>query len=100
MDRHMGTGGFAFPSALDLCDFRLAHRTAGKAIVSGRRHEARQGVARIENTQALNPKTCSPPEVDRIWGIWGSYHNIPRAIFYLLKVDYNLCYLREGKLKS
>ena len=27
----------------------------------------------------------SPPLVDRIWGIWGSYHNVPKAIFYLLK---------------
>ena len=24
-------------------------------------------------------------QVDRIWGTWGSYHNIPKAIFYLLK---------------
>ena len=24
------------------------------------------------------------PEVDRTWCIWGSYDNIPRAIFYLL----------------
>ena len=31
----------------------------------------------------------SPPEVDRIWGIWGSYHDIPKAIFYLPKGDYN-----------
>ena len=30
----------------------------------------------------------SPPEVDRIWGIWGSYSNIPKAILYLLKGDY------------
>ena len=30
----------------------------------------------------------SPPKVDRIWGIWGSYCNIPKAIFYLLKEDY------------
>ena len=30
----------------------------------------------------------SPPQVDRIWGIWGSYYNIPKAIFYLLKGDY------------
>ena len=29
-----------------------------------------------------------PPEVDRIWGIRGSYYNIPRAIFYLLKGGY------------
>ena len=34
----------------------------------------------------LNP--CSPPQVDRIWGRWGSYYNIPKAIFYLLKEDY------------
>ena len=27
----------------------------------------------------------SPPEVDRIWGIWVSYYNIPTVIFYLLK---------------
>ena len=26
--------------------------------------------------------------MDRIWGIWGSYYNIPKAIFYLLKGDY------------
>ena len=31
----------------------------------------------------------SPPQVDRIWGIiWGSFYNIPKAIFYLLKGDY------------
>ena len=23
----------------------------------------------------------------RIWGIWGSYYTIPKAIFYLLKGD-------------
>ena len=32
----------------------------------------------------------SPPEVDRIWGIWGSYHTLPKAIFYLLKGDYRV----------
>ena len=26
-----------------------------------------------------------PPYVDGIWGIWGSYYTIPKAIFYLLK---------------
>ena len=31
-----------------------------------------------------------PPYVDRIWGIWGSYYNIPKAIFYLLKRDYRV----------
>ena len=35
-----------------------------------------------------NHKPYSPPEVDRIWGIWGSCYNIPKAIFYLLKKDY------------
>ena len=25
------------------------------------------------------------PRIDRIWGIWGSYYSIPKAIFYLLK---------------
>ena len=25
----------------------------------------------------------------RIWGIWGSYYNIPKAIFYVLKGDYS-----------
>ena len=29
-----------------------------------------------------------PPFVDRRWGIWGSYYNIPKAIFYLLLEDY------------
>ena len=43
--------------------------------------------------EALNPdpkhtnlKAQSPPQVDRIWGIWGSYYNIPKALFY--KGDY------------
>ena len=30
----------------------------------------------------------SPPQVDRIWRRWGSYYNIPKAIFYLIKRDY------------
>ena len=29
----------------------------------------------------------SPPQVDRIWGTSGSYYNVPKAIFYLLKGD-------------
>ena len=24
----------------------------------------------------------------RIWAIWGSYYNLPKAIFYLLEGDY------------
>ena len=34
---------------------------------------------------------------DRIWCIWGSYYNIPKAIFYLLKGDDKVCQLREPK---
>ena len=30
----------------------------------------------------------SPPYVERVWDIWGSYYSIPKAIFYLLKGDY------------
>ena len=40
----------------------------------------------------------SPPSVDRIWGIWGSYYTIPKAIFDLLKWDYK--YLGRGVLGS
>ena len=25
---------------------------------------------------------------DSIWGFWGSYYNLPEAIFYLLKGNY------------
>ena len=38
----------------------------------------------------LGIRVYSPPHVDRIWGIWGSYYNKPQAIFYLLKGDYRL----------
>ena len=31
----------------------------------------------------------SPPQADRIWGVWGPHYRIPKAIFYLLKGDYN-----------
>ena len=30
----------------------------------------------------------SPPKLDRISGIWGSYYYVPKAILYLLKGDY------------
>ena len=36
----------------------------------------------------MTPWGYSPPQVDRIWDIWGSYYHIPKAIFYLLKGDY------------
>ena len=31
-----------------------------------------------------------PPEVERIWGMWGTYSNIPKSMFYLLQGDYSL----------
>ena len=36
----------------------------------------------------------SPPQVERIWGTWGSYYSIPNAIFYLLKGDYKWLTIR------
>ena len=39
-------------------------------------------------TTILGFKVYSLPQVDRIWGIWGSFCNIPKAIFYLLEGDY------------
>ena len=45
--------------------------------------------ARLPKQSSLTPRNVmySPPLVDRISGIWGSYHNLPKAIFYLLKRD-------------
>ena len=34
-------------------------------------------------------KRYSPPQVNRIWGIWESYYNIPKAIVNLPKGDYS-----------
>ena len=36
----------------------------------------------------MSQRHDSPPSVDGIWHIWGSSHNIPMAIFDLLKSDY------------
>ena len=40
-------------------------------------------------TLKLHPEPYSPPQVDRIWGVWGSHYNIPKARLDLLKEDYN-----------
>ena len=45
------------------------------------------GYVRIMDTESC---IHSPPQVDRIWSIWESSYNIPKAIFYLLKGDYTL----------
>ena len=41
----------------------------------------------VARKKGSNP--YSPPLVDRIWDISGSCYNMPKAIFYLLKADYN-----------
>ena len=51
---------------------------------------------------AQNPgaeRPYSPPQVDRKWGIWESYYNIPKAIFYLPKGDYKHSVLWPQGLK-
>ena len=42
------------------------------------------------------PLGYSPPQVDRICGIWGPY-NILKAIFYLCKGDYALSFMYTSK---
>ena len=37
---------------------------------------------------AATVRVYSPPYLDRIWGIWGSYYNIPKAVSFLLQGDY------------
>ena len=38
----------------------------------------------------LGVRVYSPPEVDRIWGIWGTYFHIAKAILYRLKGHYSV----------
>ena len=38
-----------------------------------------------QQEKAKRRNEYSPGEVDRVWGIWGSYYNTPKAIFYLPK---------------
>ena len=56
-----------------------------------------QALAKAENKDPDPSRAYGPPKVDRIWGIWGSYHNIPKTIFYLLKGDYMST---EGTLRA
>ena len=39
-------------------------------------------------------------DVDRIWGIWGSYYKVPNDIFHLLTGDYTHVYLIEPSVDS
>ena len=61
------------------------------------------------NIQGLGLSACgylclsysySPHEVDRIWGIWRSYYNVPKAIFCLLKGDCLYIYQKGLGLRS
>ena len=60
----------------------------------------------MENQTEKNmaQRAYSPAQVDNIWAIWGSYYNIPKAIFYLLKGDYRVsglaaaCKLKKARL--
>ena len=50
----------------------------------------------------VGPKPYSTPEADRVWGIWGSYYDIRKGIFYLLQGDYKpwtLNHLLKGDYK-
>ena len=40
------------------------------------------------NLQLSRDLPHSPPQVDRTWGIWGSFCKLSKAIFYLLKGEY------------
>ena len=51
-------------------------------------------------TPGCHTRVYSPPLVDRIQGIWGSYYHIPKAIFYLLKGDYRVWTDGQGRLPS
>ena len=66
--------------------------STGRTLATGQNPTGRDGPISetvLPLAPALNPIVYSPPLVDRIWGIWGSYYNIPKAvIFYLLKGDY------------
>ena len=62
-----------------------------KATASATIHSANMAGILAQNQfwhkKALS-QVYSPPSVDRIWGIWGSYYNIPKNIFALLRGDY------------
>ena len=51
----------------------------------------RVGISRVVG----HGSTYNPPQVDRIWGIWGPYYNIPKAIF---KGDYMNSHARIREL--
>ena len=55
--------------------------------------------AQTEDEHATQvPIAYSPPQVGRLWGMWGPYYNIPKAISYLLKGDYTMLSLAVGAM--
>ena len=44
---------------------------------------------KMETAMGLALRAYSPPSVDRVWVVWGSSYNVPKAIFYRLKGDYD-----------
>ena len=80
------------------------------SLASHRSFQARSQVALkldVFEEEGLDPypqpwpsTVYSSPEVDRIWGIWGSYYNVPKATFYLLKGHYMFSILESFSSQS
>ena len=66
-------------------EFRVSGARIGGCKASIQLHLP--AASRLLSIQSLPCKVCSPPLLDRIWGMWGFYYNIPKAMFYLLKGD-------------
>ena len=68
----------------------LDQPSSGEVMEPESHMELREGEGlRSENLRpGLGRKRCIVPlnYVDRLWGIWGSYYNTPKAMFYLLKI--------------
>ena len=58
-------------------------------MISSKTHRTPRAVSG-EDSSSSGFQVYSPAQVDGIWGIWGCYYNIPKAIFYLLKGDYRV----------
>ena len=46
------------------------------------------GLWRLQGPQVVGTRFDLSLGVDSIWGIWGSFYNIPKAMFYLFQGDY------------
>ena len=62
------------------------HVSSGVSVAGFPVLEGHVNTAKVDSCALnLNRKPSSPPEEHRLWGTWGSYHNVPKAIFYLLE---------------